>query len=131
MCNRRRIEYITIYEPSTENHLSWNLHKCVWKNNTDFLKEPSFPATTFGLLMSPSNNISGGTSYDTTHSLLTSNCETMRAAFEVFPNIARSKLPAAKNFVGLCLSFVRELGVDCARVDEERGFGQRAIFLDR
>jgi hypothetical protein len=55
----------------------------------------------------------------------------MRAAFEVFPNIARSKLAAAKNFVGLCLSFVRELGVDGARINEERSFGQRAIFLDR
>jgi len=54
----------------------------------------------------------------------------MYAAIKVFPDIARSKLPVAKNFVGFCLSFMGKLGVDGARVDEQRSFGQRKIFLD-
>jgi hypothetical protein len=63
-------------------------------------------------------------------SSLTSNGETMYAAIKVFPDIARSKLSVAKNFVGFCLSFMGKLGVDRARVDEQRSFGQRKIFLD-
>jgi hypothetical protein len=54
----------------------------------------------------------------------------MRAAIKVLSDIARSKLPPAKNFVGLGLGFGRKLGVNGARVHEERSFGQLAIFLD-
>jgi hypothetical protein len=61
--------------------------------------------------------------------LLTSHSETMSAAVKIFPDIARGKLSATKNFIGFCLSFMRKLGVRCARVNEERSFGQREIFL--
>jgi len=62
--------------------------------------------------------------------LLTSHSETMSAAVKIFPGIAGGKLPATKNFISFYLSFIRKLGVYGARVDEQRSFRQRKIFLD-
>jgi hypothetical protein len=54
----------------------------------------------------------------------------MRTSVKIFPDISRSELATPENLVRFGLSFMRELAICSAGVDQERGFSRSAVFLD-
>lgn len=67
------------------------------------------------------NTLLSGFHLRVTH--ITTNGESVFASFPVLPLVSRCKFPTAEDFVSLYLSFVRELRVDRAAVDQQRDVG--------